>query len=119
MNRLPKIIKNDKGYLTVLVTDNFEILKDTELTIVNNIGTKGHALVTCTFMADLSDYDPNDVNYLKSQISDLKDVILNKDNHIKQLNESIENSSKFIEEHFYNKHKGIKTRNWLKWLFKL
>lgn len=101
MSKLPKIIKSDKGYLTVLVTDNFEILKDTELTIVNNIGMKGHALVTCTFLADLSDYDPNDVNYLKSQISDLKDVILNKDNHIKQLNES------------------IKTRNWLKGLFKL
>lgn len=73
MEKLPKIIKDERGYLRIIVSEP-TILKDSELTIVNNIGHKGVAIVTCTFEADLSEYNTDDVDYLKNKIKELQEL---------------------------------------------
>lgn len=89
MEKLPKIIKDERGYLRVLLSEEQTILADSELKIIQNVGMKGRALVTCTFEADISEYKSKDNDYLLKQITDLKELVEYKDDEIKRLEAGI------------------------------
>lgn len=84
MENLPKIIKDERGQLRVLVSETV-LLNDSELTVVQNVGMKGKALVTCTFEADLSEYKTEAIEVLRKKVEDLNELIEHKNKHLEYL----------------------------------
>lgn len=84
MENLPKIIKDERGQLRVLVSEAV-LLNDSELTVVQNVGMKGKAIVTCTFEADLSEYKTEAIEVLRKKVEELSELIEYKNKHIEHL----------------------------------
>lgn len=83
MNKnLPKIIKDDSGYLRIKMTEKDTLLKDVKLEITNELGQENVAFVKCEFLADLSEIDRTPEQY-EELIKSLQETLERKDKFLK------------------------------------
>lgn len=74
MTKTPKIVKTEQGYLQIRIDESLT-LEDTKLVIENHVGMKDEAIVTVTFLADLSEYKTDDVDFYKNKLEETKSYI--------------------------------------------